>query len=164
MNTISHRPRNDGMASGQPSDPYQQRRKPPQPSTCPDCQATFQKGRWCWEAPSSVAASHRCPACQRIRDGVPAGELTLSGSFLASHSEEVMRLVNNTDERMRLDHPLERLIDTSGDPATGPVLLRFTGIHATHGLGKALVKAFGGSLDAPYPDAGPPMRARWQRD
>ncbi|MFQ6537889.1 MULTISPECIES: BCAM0308 family protein [Aphanothece] len=159
----NHRPRHDGMESGQHSDPYQQRRKPPQPSSCPDCQATFQQGRWSWEAPPAGAGSHRCPACERIRDRVPAGELSLEGSFLAAHAEEVMRLVNNTEQRIRQEHPLERLIDTSGDPAGGAVLLRFTGIHATHGLGKALVKAFGGTLNAPYPDAGSPMRAHWQR-
>jgi hypothetical protein len=152
------------MESGHHSDPYLERRKPPQPSTCPDCQATFHQGRWSWEAPPAGAASHRCPACERIRDGMPAGELLLAGAFLAAHGDEVMRLVNHTDECMRMEHPLERLIDTSGDPATGPVLLRFTGIHATHGLGKALEKAFGGSLEAPYPEAGAPMRARWQRD
>ncbi|SBO43373.1 BCAM0308 family protein [Cyanobium sp. NIES-981] len=160
----SHQPRHDGMESGHHSDPYLERRKPPEPSTCPDCQASFHQGRWSWETPPAGASSHRCPACERIRDGMPAGELTLSGAFLAAHADEVMRLVNNTDDRVRMEHPLERLIDTSGDPATGPVLLRFTGIHATHGLGKALVKAFGGSLEAPYPEPGAPMRAHWQRD
>lgn len=39
------------------------------------------------------------------------------------------------------------------------MLLRFAGIHATHGLGKALLKAFSGTLEAPYPDASLPMRA-----
>lgn len=112
----------------------------------------------------SAAASHRCPVCERIRDGVPASELTLSSGYLTTNSEEVMRLANNTDERMHLMRQLQRLIDTSGAPATGLVRLRFTGIHATHGLGMALVKAFGGALEAPYPDAGSPMRARWKRD
>jgi hypothetical protein len=152
------------MESGHHSDPYLHRHKPAQPSTCPDCQATYHDGRWTWEAPAPGAASHRCPACERIRDGVPAGELTLSGAFLAGHADEVMRLVTNTGEHISQEHPLERLIDTSGDPAGGEVLLRFTGVHGTHGMGQALVHAFGGTLEAPYPDAGSIMRARWQRD
>lgn len=160
----SHQPRHDGMESGHHSDPYQQRHKPSQPSTCPDCQATFHQGRWTWEAPEAGAASHRCPACERIRDGVPAGELRLSGRFLTEHAEEVMQLVSNTEDHIRQEHALERLIDSSGDPSSGEVLLRFTGIHATHGLGEALVHAFGGTLEAPFADAGSPMRASWQRD
>lgn len=160
----SHQPRHDGMESGHHSDPYLQRHKPAQPSTCPDCQATYHDGRWTWDEPAPGAASHRCPACERIRDGVPAGELTLSGAFLAEHADEVMRLVSRTEEHIRQEHPLERLIDSSGDPGSGDVLLRFTGIHGTHGLGEALVHAFGGRLEAPYPDAGSIMRASWRRD
>ncbi|CAK6688603.1 BCAM0308 family protein [Synechococcus sp. CCY9201] len=160
----SHAARHDGMESGHTSDPYLQRHKPSEPSTCPDCQASYHDGRWSWDAPQPGAATHRCPACERIRDQAPGGELSLSGGFLAAHAEEVMRLVNNTELHIRQEHPLERLIDTSGDPASGEVLLRFTGIHATHGVAEALVHAFSGALDAPYPEAGAPMRARWQRD
>lgn len=162
--SAGHLPRHDGMEAGHHSDPYRERRKPPEPSTCPDCQASFHAGRWSWEPPVPEAASHRCPACERIRDGVPGGELTLSGAFLAAHAEEVMRLVTNTDSQIRSERPLERLMDTSGDPGSGEVLLRFTGVHATHGVGTALQRAFGGELDAPYPDAGTPMLASWSRD
>lgn len=162
--SASHLPRHDGMEAGHHSDPYLQRQKVTEPSTCPDCQASFHDGRWTWDPPIPDAASHRCPACERIRDQVPAGELTLSGAFLSLHAEEVMRLVNNTELRIRSEHPLERLMNTSGDPTTGEVVLRFTGIHATHGVGAALEKAFGGELTAPYPDAGSPMHASWRRD
>ena len=172
----AHVPRQDGLnTEAQRGDPYRAGGKIPEPAVCPECQASFRQGRWSWEPAEAGATPHRCPACERIRDGMPAGQLTLSGAFLDRHSEEIMRLVNNTEEQVRLEHPMERLIavDTGGAGLAGgseaggagsTVELAFTGIHITHAVGKAIEAAYGGSLEAPYGEAGTLLRSHWHRD
>lgn len=172
----THQPRHDGLnTAAQPGDPYRDSAKLAGPAVCPDCQASYHQGRWTWEPAGAGATPHRCPACERIRDGLPAGVLTLSGAFLSGHCEEIMRLVNNTEARIRDERPLERLIaiDTGSEAAGAteaagmagaPLELSFTGTHITHAVGKAIEAAYGGSLEAPYSDEGTVLRSRWHRD
>ncbi|MEX1318045.1 MAG: BCAM0308 family protein [Synechococcaceae cyanobacterium] len=169
--SATHQPRHDGLnTDAHRGDPYREDAKIAEPAVCPDCQASYRKGRWCWETPEPEATPHRCPACARIQDGLPAGLLTLSGGFVASHCEEIMRLVNNTEARIRSERPLERLIavDTGdaglGEAAAHTVELSFTGTHITRAIGKAIEAAYGGSLDAPYGEQGAMLRCHWQRD
>lgn len=169
---VTHQPRHDGVnTAAHRGDPYRESAKLPGPAVCPDCQASYRQGRWTWEPAEAQATPHRCPACERIRDGVPAGVLQLSGAFLASHCEEIMRLVNNTEARIRGERPLERLIAIHtgtegllGEQAQGPLELTFTGTHITRAVGKAIAAAYGGSLEAPYSDEGTVLRSRWRRD
>ncbi|MCP9926318.1 BCAM0308 family protein [Cyanobium sp. CH-040] len=170
----THQPRHDGVnTAAHRGDPYRDAAKLSGPAVCPDCQASYHQGRWTWDPAGAGATPHRCPACERSRDGLPAGVLTLSGVFLAGHCEEIMRLVNNTEARIRAERPLERLIaiDTGGsgaggaaDMAGGPLELSFTGTHITRAVGKAIEAAYGGSLEAPYSDEGTVLRSRWHRD
>jgi hypothetical protein len=170
----THEPRHDGVTTeAHRGDPYRQDAKVAEPAYCPDCQASYHDGRWTWDPPAAGATPHVCPACRRIRDGAPAGLLTLSGAFLAGHCEEIMRLVNNTEQRIRAERPLERLIaiDTDagglgGAGVAGPqsVALSFTGTHITHAIGTAIEAAYGGSLEAPFPEQGAVLRSHWRRD
>ncbi len=156
-----HQPRRDRMDAERVSDSYRARGKWKEPTTCPECGAIFQLGRWQWGAAAPGAEHHLCPACERIRDRVPAGQLLLSGPFFAEHREEIMRLVRNTETRARAEHPLERIIDVSDD--AGRTTVTFTDSHLTHGIGEALHHAYHGELDSHYTDEGDLLRVSWSR-
>src|SRR6516225_10549697 len=77
-------------------DPYKARGKLSEPCVCSKCMAVFLRGRWQWTTkPLKRAHWGRCPACHRINDKYPAGELTMRGSFLKTHSREIVRLARN---------------------------------------------------------------------
>ena len=90
-------------------DPYKAHGKLPEPTSCPKCGAVFENGRWRWamSAPAGAQA-HICPACHRIADKFPAGELTLEGGFLARHSAEIIGLARNIEEAQKREHPMQR--------------------------------------------------------
>jgi hypothetical protein len=157
----SHKPRRDRMDAERVSDPYRARGKWKEPTACPECGAVFQHGHWQWGTATPDAEQHLCPACQRIRDRVPAGQLTLSGPFFADHREEILSLVRHTESRARAEHPLERIIETRD--AAGETLITFTDGHLAHGVGEALRHAYHGELDSRYTDEGDLLRVSWQR-
>ena len=158
-----HPARREGLEEGHQADPYRLNRKFEQPSTCPDCQASYHQGHWSWQLPVPGAPQHRCPACQRIRDRVPAGELTLSGAFVSEHYGEILGLIEHTEAHIRQEHPLERLIEIAIDDNHHQAVLTFTGTHATHGMSEAIHHAFGGELEAAYPEGSTPLRVHWRR-
>jgi hypothetical protein len=151
------------MEEAQRTDPYRADAKLPEGTSCPDCGASVVQGRWTWNPAAADAAQQRCPACQRIHDRVPAGTLTLSGDFLSSHGSEILNLLSNTAQRIRQDHPLERMIDLDGDPSDGEVVMTFTGTHITHGMANALRHAFEGTMEAPYTEGDTPLQIHWRR-
>lgn len=144
-------------------DPYKARGKLAEPSACTHCGAVFKNGRWQWVkvAPKN-AASHVCPACHRTNDKNPAGELTLSGSFLSAHVTEIIGLARNVEEFAKHEHPLQRIIglDQSGEN----ILITTTDIHLPRKIGHALVDAYKGKLDTHYDEAGYFVRMTWKRD
>jgi len=102
-----------------------------------------------------------CPACQRIRDRVPAGQLTLSGPFFVEHREEILHLVRHTESKARAEHALERIIEVK--EGADQTVVTLTGTHLTHGIGEALHHAYHGELDTHYTDEGDLLRVAWSR-
>lgn len=157
----TYQPRRDRMDAERVSDPYRARGKWPEPTACPECRAIFRDGRWQWGVAEPGAAHHLCPACQRIRDRVPAGQLTLSGGFFAAHREEIMHLVRNTEAKAKAEHPLERIIDIKDEAAH--TVITFTDSHLVHGIGEALHHAYHGELDSHYTEESDLLRIAWSR-
>ncbi len=143
------------------ADPYRARGKWPEPTQCPECRAIFHHGRWQWGEAAQKAEQHLCPACQRIRDRVPAGELTLAGEFYTAHRQEIMNLIHNAESAARAEHPLERIMDIEeqGDRT----VITFTDAHLVHGVGEALRHAYQGELDSRYTDEDALLRVAWHR-
>lgn len=147
-------------------DTYQERKKWPEPTRCPDCGAVFMNGRWTWEAAPSNAPEARCPACRRVADNVPAGMLELTGTFFEGHRDELIGLIQNTEALEKHEHPLERLmsiqtLDVDERPLTRVLT---TGVHLARRIGDALVRAYEGELSIQYGDAEHSIRAHWHRD
>lgn len=156
-----HQPRRDSMYAERVSDPYRARGKWPEPTTCPECGAIFHAGHWQWGAQEKGAEQHLCPACQRVRDRVPAGQLTVSGEFFIAHREEILQLIRNAESKAKAEHPLERIMDI--EEQADSTVITFTDAHLTHGVGQALHHAYQGELDSGYTDEDDLLRITWSR-
>jgi NMD protein affecting ribosome stability and mRNA decay len=159
---IARQGRRDRLIKEMVHDPYKSKKKLPEPTVCPECNALFHKGRWTWDEPPATANHELCPACQRIRDEVPAGFLTLGGGFFDAHRDEIMNLVHNKEAQEKADHPLKRImaVEEQGDG----VLITFTDIHLPRGVGEALHRAYEGDLDYEYTDEASIIRVSWRRE
>jgi len=144
-------------------DPYRTQKKYGEPTSCPDCGAVYKDGRWQWcDITPTVGARERCPGCRRTADGLPAGELTLGGAFLARHRDEILGLVRNVETREKQEHALERImaIEERGTE----VVVTTTGLHLPRRIGHALENAWKGDLATTYDEGGYFVRMSWRRE
>lgn len=153
--------RRDKLIQGHDHDPYRAQAKPPEPTVCPECEATFREGRWTWKAGPVDAPRQLCPACQRVRDGYPGGYLTLEGEFLAEHQQDILGLARNVEEREKKSHPLKRIMDI--ETHEGRIEITATDMHLVRSIGEAVQSAYQGELDLRYSDDEALLRAHWQR-
>ena len=158
---VTHQPRRDSMYEERVHDPYQARGKYHEPTVCPDCGAVFHQGRWRWGSAPEGSHSHRCPACARLHDRMPAGVLTLQGEFFDAHRTEIMHLIQHQEATEKPEHPLERImaIDDTEQGST----VSFTGVHLARRAGEALHHAYQGELDIGFNDKDDLFRMRWSR-
>jgi hypothetical protein len=158
-----NQPRRNLKFEQRTQDPYQTQDKWPEPTSCPDCHAVFHKGRWQWSQVPENANQHRCPACSRIQDNVPAGILTLSGDFFMANKEEIMNLVHNTEKNEKSEHPLERIMNVEEQTDKTCTIIKYTGIHLTKSTGEALHHAYQGEFEFKYTDRDGVLQASWKR-
>ncbi|MGA7802565.1 MAG: BCAM0308 family protein [Gammaproteobacteria bacterium] len=155
------RGRRDRLLRELEHDPYKSKEKLPEPTQCPECRAFFHRGRWQWGEAPADAHQRLCPACQRTRDHVPAGLVTLSGAFFQEHREEIMQLVRNVEEKEKAEHPLDRIMEIE-DRDDG-VAMAFTDAHLARGVGEAVRHAYQGELELQYGQEDVLLRATWRR-
>jgi len=156
-----HQGRNDRRIQELHHDPYHLKRKLPESAVCLDCNARFQGGRWIWGRPPENAQEETCPACQRLRDKVPAGFLTLRGDFFTTHRDEIMRLIRNTETRLKTIRPLMRIMNM--EKQDDSLVITFTDPHLARSVGEALHKAYQGELNFNYPKGEYMIRVHWTR-
>ena len=145
-------------------DTYKLRGKLPEPTVCPQCGASYHKGHWTWEKPSSDEEAHSqlCQACQRMNDSYPAGELTIGGAFAVAHQEEIVNLANNTEKQEKAEHPLNRIMAI--DNIEGGLRILTTDIHLPRRIAEGLERAWDGELDIHYDKEGYFVRISWRRE
>ena len=160
MTALMTASRKDRLIHERVHDPYKITRKPREPSFCPVCHAVFKGGRWQW-LESWPADSHReiCQACRRIRDGYPAGTVTLSGDFVKTHQTEVLNLARNQEKGERAQHPLHRILKVEARP--GRVVISTTDLHLPKRIGEALHHAYKGRLQLNYERETCFVRVNW---
>ncbi len=159
-----HPPHLQGRFQEHVHDPYKTRLKLHDPSVCPDCGALYHSGRWTWPEvpPPENAEPERCQACHRIHDHYPAGWVTLSGGFVASHRAEILHLLRHNEELEKAEHPLHRIMDIEDE--NGALVVTTTDIHLPRRIGEALHHAYRGTLDYHYEEETYRLRVRWSRD
>ncbi|HVH04826.1 MAG TPA: BCAM0308 family protein [Myxococcota bacterium] len=131
---------------------------------CPDCGASYRRGRWTWEQAPADAAALRCPACVAIAADYPAGVVKVDGKFAAAHRDELIALVHHVAERERAEHPLKRVMSIA-DAGAG-FAVKTTDAKLAEAIGRALEKAYAGKLVRPRTTAekGNLVRVSWRRD
>lgn len=154
--------RGDRLIKERIHDPYMTRAKLPEPSVCPDCKVIFAGGRWQWTTELPAQANEElCPACRRIRDRVPAGFLTLGGTFFKDHREEILNLIHNKVDSEKRQHPMKRLMGM--EEQDDKLVITFTDVHLPRGVGEAIARAYEGDLDMNYESESTIVRVTWER-
>ena len=75
-------------------DVYRPKRGLPEGAMCKGCGIVYHNKRWQTESTQGGSKVEVvCPACQRMEDHNPAGVVTLSGPYLASHKEEILNAI-----------------------------------------------------------------------
>ncbi len=156
--------RKDRLLKEWEHDPYFEGKKFPEGVFCPDCGAVYINGRWTWPSgeAKAVTEQHLCPACRRIRDDYPAGELILSGDYFLEHREEILNLVQNIVEEEKERSPLKRMMKV--EERKDGLRLTFTDDHLARRIGEALYRAHKGELDFNYSEGDRFIRVLWRRN
>lgn len=146
---ISGRAQQDAVA-----DPYQRRAKLTEPTVCRQCTAVYHRGRWSWNSRPEDAAEELCPACQRIRDKMPAGVIAVDGDIARRHKDEIVSLARHQEAAEIADHPLNRIMEIDEHVADGGLTITTTDIHLPRRIGEALARALHGQLAINFDEDG----------
>lgn len=142
-------------------DSYRPKRKLAQPAQCPGCGAVYRRGRWRWEPAPADAQPTPCPACRRKRERLPAGYVTLGGTFFERHRNEVLGCVRSCEHAEKRTHPLQRIMAIL-NTASG-VLVTTADAHLARRIGDALHGAYKGKLEYHYDREDNLLRVHWSR-
>jgi hypothetical protein len=143
-------------------DPYQPQQKLRDRTVCPQCGAVYQNGRWRWAPRPADGDEALCSACRRINDKFPAGIVTLRGASERQQIEEIVRLARHQEEAEKGEHPLNRIISIDEDAEV--IVINTTDIHLPRRIGEAVKRAFHGTLDEHFDEAGYFVRVNWAAD
>lgn len=143
----------------------------PEPAVCEVCGDVYADRRWSKPDAKRNSAKHKhfrpatpivCPACQRQRNGVPSGFVTLKGAFVKAHQDEITHLLENEAARAAEDNPLARIMEwQTGEKAV--LTVTTTTEHLAQRLGHALEKAYGGKVRYDFSHENKLARVSWQR-
>lgn len=96
--------------------------------------------------------SHRRRPSGRDRD--------VHGSFARQHKDEITGLARNEEAAEKSEHPLNRI--ASIEESDEGLVIHTTDIHLPRRLGEALRRAFHGTLDMHFDEAGYFVRVDWR--
>jgi hypothetical protein len=124
---------------------------------CPDCGASYHAGRWTWRAAAPEAELSRCPACQRIAAGLPAGYVSFCGDISEQRRTEIFRLARNIEAREKAEHPLQRIMRFSD--SSGHLLVTTTDGHLARAIAEGAHHAWKSTLTMHAGNESGPFRA-----
>ena len=153
--------RRDRLLQEAGHDSYKNKGKLSEPTLCTECGAVFHGGRWQWLPKPQKAHETCCPACHRIRDGFPAGYVTITGDFIASHEQDILQLIRNHEKREKAEHAMQRIMAVEKTKVS--TVVTTTDIHLARGIGDALHHAYKGELEYHYNPEQNLLRVNWSR-
>jgi len=128
---------------------------------CLACGAVFERGEWRWAERPGEAVQALCAACQRTRDGRPAGLVQIDGDFARAHRDEIVALLQRCADQAKAQRPQQRIMAVT-DTAAG-VQVATTDSQLAHELARRLQQTHRGELKLHYSDAQVLLRAQWRR-
>jgi len=156
-----HPIRRDRLIQEAVHDSYKNKGKLHAPTLCTECGAVFHDGRWQWLPKPEKAEQGCCPACHRIRDGFPAGYVTITGDFIGAHEQEILQLIRNHEAHEKAEHPLQRIMNI--EKTKYSTVVTTTDTHLARGIGDALHHACQGELEYHYNAEQNLLRVNWSR-
>ncbi|MBY4866531.1 glutamyl-tRNA amidotransferase [Burkholderia sp. Bp9017] len=154
--------RRDKRMQPHTKDSYRDPKRPKGDRICEGCGALCDAGRWTWYATQLDRRQLECPACKRMRENAPAGELVLRGAYLHAHRSAILDLLERQAALEKSEHALERVMEI--DKSEESLVVRTTGVHMVRRLAQALLHAHHGHLAINYRDGEDVLRAHWTRD
>jgi NMD protein affecting ribosome stability and mRNA decay len=147
-------------------DPYLSPKGQKELAVCTKCGAVYRHKRWSLELPVSelkgvTVRKVMCPACQKTRDRYAGGIVTLRGSFLKEHNDEIVRRIKNEEARAKKVNPLERviLLKNGGDV----VEVQTTSERFAQRIGREIKRAYKGKVEYHWSADDKFVRVDWQR-
>lgn len=138
-------------------------------SLCELCRSVYRNKRW-YADPGLYEAAKReshaveaiCPACRRIREDVPGGIVTLKGSYVQTHKQELLNLIRNEEGRARGFNPLERVMSVR-ENGSASLVVSTTNEKLAQRIGRAIKKAFHGEVAYNWSRDNKLVRVEWER-
>lgn len=129
---------------------------------CIECGALKHNGKWTWDPLPNNFEDDYCPACLKIKDGMPAGSITLSGKYTIKNREALVNLINSIAAEETSRHPLERLIDI--EYPEGQIRVTTTGDIMPRLIGYTLNLQYHGTLETISTGQDDLIHFLWKRD
>ncbi len=151
------------------SDTYLPRGVTQKISVCEGCHSVYRNKRW-YADPDLYETTKKkpetaetvCPACLKIRDNFPGGIVTLKGSYVISHKQELLNLIKNEEGRARGFNPLERVMSVR-ENGFGKLIVSTTNEKLAQRIGRAIKKAFHGEVAYNWSHDNKLVRVEWER-
>jgi NMD protein affecting ribosome stability and mRNA decay len=129
-------------------DTYLPRLSPKEMMQCAGCGAFYHRRHWMLATPAGFKLPVHvhpiyCPACRKIKQWYPSGELSLRGVETAER-QEILRILCNEEEQARTKNPLEMIMGLQ--ETDGHWKVETTTEKLAQRLGRSIKKARGGKL------------------
>lgn len=146
-------------------DTYLPRKSPKEIIQCSGCGAFYVRRRWTLSPPHGFskpahAQNIFCPACTKMREHYPGGELHLLGVEPAERGE-IARIMRNEEERAREKNPLERIMQLQA--MDGDWRVQTTTEKLAQRLGRSIKKARGGKIEYKWGHNNKFVRVIWDK-
>lgn len=150
-------------------DPYLLNSKPDEAAVCRRCRSVYAGHRWELESQAGNDLSKArhvaevlCPACEKIKDRIPGGIISLSGDFFQKHEQEALSLIKREARKAIVINPMERIMGMERQKEG--LTIWTTNEKLAQRLGRALYKAFRGSIEYNWSKNIKLLRVKWHRD
>jgi len=149
-------------------DPHREPRHERENAVCANCGAVLHHGRWAYDETrrqtllaTEQARETLCPGCQRAREGLPEGVVSLTGEYLAEHEAELLSTIWTHAKAANRKDPTQRIIDALRDGERLEIWT--TTPRLAQKLGRALSDAYKGSLKHNFSRGDRLLRIEWRR-
>ena len=145
-------------------DTYLPKLSPKEVIQCSGCGAFYHRRHWMLATPVGFKLPVHvhpicCPACRKIKQGYPSGELSLRGIETAER-QEILRILRNEEKQARAKNPLELIMGLQ--ETDGHWKVETTTEKLAQRLGRSIKKARGVKLVYKWCNNNKVVRIVWE--